>query len=266
MCRRMNRIRTAYYKQINKQDQKVLESPIIHELVMEQRIDMPRLGGKKLYHLIGPELKAHQIKVGRDKLFGWLREQGLLIRPKKQYMKTTQSHHRFRVHQNLVKDQAIEQPDQVWVSDITYLRLKKGFCYLALITDAYSRKIIGYHVNDTLELKGCLKALQMACEQRIQLNGTTHHSDRGLQYCSNQYVDILQKHNIRISMAEAGNCYENALAERMNGILKNEFNLDATFEDINQAKRATSQAVKIYNEKRPHMSIVMKKPAELYAA
>ena len=244
----------------------MVKTPIIHELVMEQRIDMPRLGGKKLHHLIGAELKAHQIKMGRDKLFDWLRGQGLLIRPKKQFVKTTHSHHRFRVHQNLVKDQVIERPDQVWVSDITYLRLKKGFCYLALITDAYSRKIIGYHINDTLELKGCLKALKMACAHRIHKDGVTHHSDRGNQYCSNRYVEMLREHDIKISMAETGNCYENALAERMNGILKNEFNLDATFQDIDFAKRATAQAVKIYNEKRPHMSIGMKKPTELYAA
>ena len=227
---------------------------------------MPRLGGKKLYALIADNLKAHSLGMGRDKLFNWLREHDLLVRPKRHYARTTNSSHRFRVHQNLIKDQNITQADQVWVSDITYLRLQKGFCYLALITDAYSRKIVGYHVNETLELNGCLKALQMACGQRKNKFDTIHHSDRGIQYCSNQYIDKLNCQGIKISMAEAGNCYENALAERVNGILKDEFNLDSTFRNIEHARKSTTQAIQTYNTRRPHMSIKMKKPAELYAA
>src|SRR4030095_11292192 len=125
---------------------------------------------------------------------------------------------------------------------------------LALITDAYSRKIIGYHVNETLELNGCIKALQMACGQRKNKFGTIHHSDRGIQYCSNQYVEQLSNQEIKISMAEAGNCYENAMAERINGILKDEFNLDRTFRNIAHARKSTGQAIKTYNTRRPHMS------------
>ncbi len=163
-------------------------------------------------------------------------------------------------------NEVIDRPDQAWVCDITYLRLTHGFCYLALITDVYSRKIIGYHVNDTLELKGCMKAFEMACVNRNPLQKTIHHSDRGIQYCSNAYVNLLRQKNILISMAEAGNCYENAIAERVNGILKDEFNLDATFKSIEQARQAGAQAINTYNKKRPHMAIGMKKPVELYAA
>lgn len=262
----MNKSREAYYKHMRKEAQESIENHIVNELVSEQRRYMPRLGGKKLYALIGEDLKAHSLRIGRDKLFTWLRKRDLLVKPKRQHARTTNSSHRFRVHQNLIKDQAITQPDQVWVSDITYLRQQSGFCYLALITDAYSRKIIGYHVNDTLELNGCLRALQMACSERNNTHNTTHHSDRGIQYCSNQYIEQLNNQAIKISMAEAGNCYENALAERVNGILKDEFNLDRTFLNIEEARKSTMQAIKTYNTRRPHMSIQMKKPADLYAA
>lgn len=262
----MNRSRAAYYKQIQGKTRQSLQAPILRELVMEQRQEMPRLGGKKLYHQIRSAMEAHQLKMGRDRLFEWLKANDLLVQPKKRYTKTTNSSHRFRVHENLLIKEKIERPDQAWVCDITYLRLTHGFCYLALITDVHSRKIIGYHVNDTLELKGCMKAFEMACANRKCLKGTIHHSDRGIQYCSTTYVNLLQQKEILVSMAEAGNCYENAMAERVNGILKNEFNLDAEFRSIEQAIQASAQAIKTYNEKRPHMSIGMKKPIELYAA
>jgi len=159
----------------------------------------------------------------------------------------------------------VTMPDQVWVSDITYLRLQKGFCYLALITDVYSRKIIGYEVSDTLEIKGPLKALNRACTGKANRK-TIHHSDRGFQYCSDRYTKKLKHHNIEISMGEVGNCYENALAERVNGILKSEFNLDETFLNLAHAIKAVKQSVKTYNELRPHMSLGMQKPTDLYAA
>lgn len=265
VCRKLNKSRAAYYKHRKKQQHQVLEDKIIWDLVMEHRQLMPRLGGRKLYHLLQPELEEHGIRLGRDKFFDWLRNNDLLVKPKKSFTKTTQSNHRFRVHRNLVKDLEVNRPDQVWVSDITYLRLQKGFCYLALITDAYSRKIVGYDISDSLELSGCKRALKMACKHR-QGDEVIHHSDRGIQYCSNQYVEMLQSQDVRISMAEAGNCYENAMAERVNGILKNEFNLDATFKSLTQAQKASRQAIKYYNKLRPHMSIGMKKPDELYAA
>jgi putative transposase len=265
VCHRLSKSRAAYYKQMKKQKQQKLQDYLIRELVMEKRKIMPRLGGKKLYRLVGRSMREHLIYMGRDKFFTWLRERDLLVKPKKRFTKTTHSHHRFRVHKNLIKDIEITHPDQIWVSDITYLKLQKGFCYLALMTDAYSRKIVGYDISQSLELNGCLRALQMACAQR-RMNQTIHHSDRGIQYCSNQYTERLSENNIQISMAEAGNCYENAMAERMNGILKSEFNLDCVFKDLNEAQKATRQAIETYNAQRPHMSIGMKMPDELYAA
>jgi len=266
VCERLGKSRAAYYKHIQVENQKGVEKLVLKEIVLKQRKDMPRLGGRKLYHEIQPALEDHQLKLGRDKLFAWLKANDLLVRPKKRYIRTTNSTHRFRVHENLLMKEKIEQPDQAWVCDITYLRLVNGFCYLALITDVFSRKIIGYHVNDTLELKGCIKALEMASSQRKTHLETIHHSDRGIQYCSNVYVNMLRQRGILISMAEAGNCYENAIAERVNGILKDEFNLDATFITIEQATQACKHAIRTYNEKRPHMAIGLKKPAELYAA
>lgn len=243
-----------------------MEDAIVKELVIEQRKPMPRLGGRKLHALVRPTLAAMNIRLGRDRFFKWLKDRDMLVRPKKRYVVTTQSKHRFYKHQNLIKDQAISKPDQVWVSDITYLRLHQGFCYLALITDAYSRKIVGYDVSTSLELRGCLQALKLACRQRLSTESTTHHSDRGVQYCSNKYVEALRRRGIQVSMGEAGNCYENALAERVNGILKNEFNLDGNLGTLKQAQKAVEQAIKTYNERRPHMALNLKTPQEVYAA
>jgi putative transposase len=265
ICSKFGKSRAAYYKHVRFKQQIALESSIVHELVMANRIEMPRLGGRKLYHLIKDQLMAHDIKLGRDSFFGWLHNHDLLVRPKKSFTKTTNSLHRFRVHQNLIKNLKATRSDQIWVSDITYIRTRKGFCYLALITDAYSRKIVGYDLSNSLELEGCMRALKQACKQKVGAN-TIHHSDRGIQYCSKRYTHWLRKKGIEISMAEAGNCYENAMAERVNGILKNELNLDAIFESVKHAQKAAKQAIHTYNTKRPHMAIGFKKPIELYAA
>lgn len=266
MCTRFKKSRAAFYKQMKQEMQQQLIDPVIAELVMEQRKLMPHLGGKKLYHLIKAPIQQHSIKMGRDKLFLWLRKEDLLVRRKKRYTKTTHSSHRFRVHKNLIKAEPITGPDQCWVSDITYLRFRKGFCYLALITDAFSRKIIGFDVSQSLELSGCIRALKMACANRNKGKSTIHHSDRGIQYCSYPYIDELRENGILVSMGEVGNCYDNAMAERVNGILKTEFNLDATFRDLGHAQKAVKETICIYNEKRPHMAIGLKMPQELYAA
>jgi transposase InsO family protein len=250
---------------MKRQNLQSVQDCVIRELVMEKRKEMPRLGGKKLYHLLKTPMRNHLIQLGRDRFFSWLRSQDLLVKPKKRFTKTTNSYHRYRVHKNLIKDMHVTHPDQLWVSDITYLKLQKGFCYLALITDVYSRKIVGYDISHSLELQGCLRALTMACAQR-RVDQTIHHSDRGFQYCSNPYIAMLEENKIRISMAEAGNCYENALAERINGILKTEFNLDSVFENLISAQKAARQAIETYNGKRPHLSIEMQIPGELYAA
>ena len=216
---------------------------------------LPREGGRKLYKHLQPHFNEHKIKMGRDKLFDLLRDQHMLIEPRRKYKVTTQSRHRFYTYSNLIKDYVPKKPNQLWVSDITYLRTQNGFCYLALITDAYSRKIVGYDVSNSLGLEGTLRALKSALKTLPDYHTLIHHSDRGLQYCSNAYTKLLSKNNIRISMTAKGNCYENALAERVNGILKDEFYLDLVFDNIGQAKKTCSQTIKLYNSKRFHLAL-----------
>jgi len=188
----------------------------------------------------------------------------MLIKRKKVSYKTTNSHHRFYKYNNLIKNLEINAPNQVWVSDITYIRTIKGFCYLALITDLYSRKIVGSDLSDSLELAGCLRALKMALARARPTDNLVHHSDRGIQYCSNQYVQQLNKHNIQISMTEENHCYENAVAERVNGILKGEFYLDECFTNTLTAKKAAKCAIDIYNNKRLHLSLNYQTPNNVF--
>ena len=216
--------------------------------------------------MLQDKFAEQKLKIGRDKFFDWLRKSDLLVHPKRSYIHTTNSHHRFWVHDNLIQDMKVTASNQLWVSDITYLRTREGFCYLALITDAYSRKIIGYDVSDSLELDGCMRALKSAFQTASDLSKLIHHSDRGIQYCSNQYVALLKQAGCKISMAAKGNCYENALAERVNGILKNEFNLDQNFSTKIHAIQTVHQSVYIYNQLRPHWAINLKTPAIAHAA
>ena len=204
------------------------------------------------------------IKMGRDRFFNYLRGSDQLIRPRRKYVVTTRSHHRFRVYKNLLEGRKLHGANQVWVSDITYLRTCQGFCYLSLITDAFSRKIVGFKVSDTLELQGCLDALKMAIGQLPEDHELIHHSDRGIQYCSNQYTSELKQNRIRISMAEKGNCYQNAVAERVNGILKSEFYLDRKFNNLGEASRTAKKAIGLYNTLRPHMSLKLKTPENVH--
>lgn len=264
VCYLMKRSRQSYYKALRRQEKRSTDSEKLLSMVHPIRQLMPRVGGKKLRYLIRNELSQNGIKLGRDRFFDWLREQGLLIRPKRSYVHTTQSNHRFWVHENLTYDMILDRPNQLWVSDITYVRTQEGFCYLALITDAHSRKIVGYDMSDSLELDGCRRALSKAMQTASDLSQLVHHSDRGIQYCARLYTDVLKKHGIRISMAAKGNCYENALAERVNGILKNEFNLDFSFKTKEQAIRTTKQSIYIYNQHRPHWSLNLKTPNECH--
>ena len=202
--------------------------------------------------------------MGRDTLFNILRKHNMLIHRKKYSSRTTNSLHRFYKYKNIIKDVEVTTPNQVWVSDITYIRTIKGFCYLALITDMYSRKIVGYDISNSLELKGCERALNKALYQAKDIKGLIHHSDRGIQYCSNMYTQILKRNNIAISMTEENHCYENAIAERVNGILKDEFYLDQTFDSLQHAKKATKNAIKLYNEIRLHLSLEYKTPNMVY--
>ena len=227
---------------------------LVLELVMEIRKEMPRIGTRKLYHLLVPELRSHHIKLGRDKLFALLREENMLVRPKRKYTRTTDSKHWLKVYPNLTKELKVNAPHQLWVSDITYLRTGTGFCYLSLVTDAYSRKIVGYHLSQKLEAKGCLSALRMALTQYAGHPKLIHHSDRGVQYCSGKYMDILRGAGIEISMAAKGDPYENAIAERVNGILKTELGLGESFKSYHHAIAPVVKAVNTYNTKRPHAS------------
>jgi transposase InsO family protein len=205
--------------------------------------------------------------IGRDKFFDILRRSDLLVKRRRRYARTTESRHRFRVYQNHVQHIAVRRADQVWVSDITYVRLaNERFAYLFLITDAYSRKIVGWDMSSSLGLEGAIKALQMSVRQCRDFQSLIHHSDRGFQYCSHQYVSKLKSKGIQISMAEAGNCYENAMAERINGILKMEYGLDETFSDIEQARRSAREGITYYNEERPHLSLKMQTPAAVHSA
>jgi transposase InsO family protein len=228
---------------------------------------MPRTGGKKLYWILKPELVGSEIKIGRDKFFDILRNRDLLVEHKRRYIRTTNSYHRFYTYKNLVRETVINKPNQVVVSDITYLRVKgMKFMYLFLITDAYSRKIVGWHLSKSLAIEGAIEALKMALKQCSVTSGLIHHSDRGIQYCSKDYIKLLQEYNARISMTEQNHCYENALAERVNGILKDEFLLDEEFENHKIALKAVEQAIKIYNKYRPHWSINLLTPEQMHSA
>jgi transposase InsO family protein len=260
ICNGFSLKRDAYYKyQKRYVKRKKVEKEII-ELVNKSRRTLPREGTRKLMKSLKSDFDKQQLKIGRDLLFRILRENNLLVRRKKYSSRTTNSHHRFYKYNNIIKDINISRPNQVWAADITYIRTIKGFCYLALITDMYSRKIVGYDLSDSLELKGCVRALNKAIYQSKNIKELIHHSDRGIQYCSNVYTQILKRKKIDISMTEENHCYENAMAERVNGILKDEFYLDQTFASVVQAKRATKNAIKLYNSKRLHLSLNYKTP------
>jgi len=241
----------------------VNESFIIN-LVKRERQLHPNIGGRKLKVCLESELIEEGIDMGRDCFFDVLRNYSLLIPRKRNKARTTNSMHNFFKYKNLFKDLELTGPGQGWVSDITYIRTHEGFIYLSLITDAFSRKIIGFDAGDTLEATGCMKSLKKALGQLSKNLNPVHHSDRGSQYCCHEYIDLLKHHNIQISMTEENHCYENAMAERINGILKHEYGLKGTFKTKKQAVKAISQTIKIYNELRPHYSLNMKTPQEVH--
>ena len=256
--------RDAYYKYKARADKRLKIEQQIISIVRKKRKSLPREGVRKLKVSLDHEFTKANLKVGRDNLFNVLRKHNMLTLRKKTSARTTNSYHRFYKYNNIIKDVKVIRPNQVWVSDITYIRTIKGFCYLALITDIHSRKIVGYDLSDSLELKGCVRALNKAIYQAKDINGLIHHSDRGIQYCSNVYTKILKRNNINISMTEENHCYENAIAERVNGILKDEFYLDQTFDNVAHAKRATKNAINLYNEIRLHLSLDYKTPNMVY--
>lgn len=264
VCKSLNISRTAFYKSKGRHLRILKHEQVTLNLIKQRRALLPREGGKKLYKAIKPELNKYNLKIGRDKIFEILRKEDLLVKPKKAYHKTTNSRHWFHKYKNQVKNFVPSKPHQLWVSDITYLKLHKGHCYLALITDAYSRKIVGYDISDTLELTGAKRALKMALKQLPNEHKLVHHSDRGVQYCSYEYTGTLIENEVCISMTEENHCYENAMAERVNGILKDEFFLDYRFPNLSSARKASIDAINKYNQVRLHVSLNYKIPGKVH--
>ena len=224
-----------------------------------------RMGARKLYEKLRPFMQEHQIKMGRDALFDLLSSNHLLVRKRKRRVQTTQSFHWLRKYPNLIREFTPTGPNQLWVSDITYWKIQVGHVYISFITDAFSHKIVGFHLAETLEAVESVQALKMALSGLFMEPGghfqLIHHSDRGVQYCSYEYVKLLQDNNIKISMTENGDPLENALAERVNGILKDEYLNDSQVKSVEEARKVLTRSVTLYNEDRPHMSIGNQYPA-----
>ncbi len=256
--------RQSYYKNKTSRIKRNADLTIVRDMVMRIRCKMPRIGTRKLYYLIKDELNVLHIKIGRDVLFNFLRAEHLLVKPKRSYVKTTNSKHWMKKHPNLIKNLEVTKPEQLWVSDITYIQTEQGHNYLSLITDAYSKKIMGYELLDTLGTEGPLKALKSALKSREYTHDLIHHSDRGLQYCSADYTNILKDNNVKISMTENGDPYENAIAERINGILKYEFLIVDGFKNHLEALKVIKESVGIYNDERPHLSCEMLTPNQTH--
>lgn len=265
LCSLFGKTRQAYYKKNKGNFKEQINNDLIITLVKKVREKQKRLGARKLLHIISRELPEEQ-RIGRDAFFDLLRKHGLLVRKRKTRVVTTNSYHWLHKYPNLIREFVPLRPNHLWVSDITYIKTETGFLYLFLITDAYSRKIIGWRLAETMEAKHAVQALLMAINQLPADNmELIHHSDRGIQYCSFKYVGHLQKHNIKISMTENGNPYENAIAERVNGILKSEWLYDIPLKNYIQANKVIKPVIYTYNSERPHSSIEWLTPQEAHS-
>lgn len=260
MCELFGKSRQAYYQHSRYVYKEEVKTEILLQLVGKERKMMPRIGGRKLLLHIQPHLPA-ELYLGRDSFFEFLREYGLLIRKRRYRARTTYSNHWLHKYPNLIREFVPEKAHQLWVSDITYIETKEGFGYLSLITDAYSRKIIGWDLGATLEAKHTVKALQMAINQMPKgIKGVIHHSDRGVQYCCSDYVKVLSKNHFQISMTENSDPRENAIAERVNGILKDEWLNQMKLTSLTHATNQLEQIIRIYNQNRLHSSLGMRTP------
>ena len=257
--------RQGLYQRRQRQARQAMRAEQVLEQVRAVRTKLPRLGTRKVLHQIAPHLRVQGVACGRDALFTLLRQRGLLVPKKRSYTKTTNSHHRFHCHPNLVKDAPKPTaPNQLWASDITCLPTRQGTVYLSLVTDAYSRRIVGHHVHASLHTAGCLAALDRAVRGAGRAaRGCVHHSDRGSQYASDAYQAALKKAKLRCSMTDGYDCYQNALAERVNGILKDEF-LFVLPDDGALARLLVDQAVHLYNEERPHLALNYLTPNQVH--
>lgn len=264
LCSLLGYSRQAYYQQKRIQQQSVLEQDLIIEQVLSIRRQQKRVGTRKMHIMLQPFLSAHKIDIGRDALFTLLDERGLLIRKRRRNIpRTTFSNHWMRKYANLTIGVAVNEPNRLWVSDITYITLNSGFGYLSLVTDAYSRMIVGYYLSRDLSTSGCVKALMMALKQLPHGSMLIHHSDRGSQYCSTEYVEQLNARHVSISMTQNSDPRENAIAERVNGIIKQEF-LDTIYTNYRHAVSGVAIAIKTYNNQRLHSSVDMLTPFEAH--
>lgn len=264
LCSLLGYSRQAFYKFVQQAEKEALQHDLILQEVLRIRKSQKRIGTRKLLFMMNGFMHQHHIEIGRDSMFDLLASHKLLVRKRRRRVAvTTFSDHWMRKYPNLIIEFIPTAPNQLWVSDITYICLVDDFAYLSLITDAYSRKIVGFCLLESLSAEGCINALKMALRNNPQLGRLIHHSDRGSQYCCADYVEILDKHFIKISMTQSGDPLENALAERVNGILKDEL-LEKQYLKFQQAQQAVAVAISIYNHQRPHSSIDMLTPVEAH--
>ncbi len=264
LCSLLGYSRQAYYQQKQAQERTVLEQDLIIQQVLTLRSHQKQVGTRKLYIMLQPFLSRHHIDIGRDALFALLSERGLLIRKRRSRVpRTTFSDHWMHKYPNLIIGLPVKEPNRLWVSDITYITLSKGFAYLSLVTDAYSRMIVGYYLSRDLCATGCVNALTMALKRLPHDVALIHHSDRGSQYCSAEYVEQLDARHIAISMTQNSDPRENAIAERVNGIIKLEL-LESVFYNYTDAVNGVATAIKTYNYERLHSSIDMLTPFEAH--
>ncbi len=257
--------RQGYTKQINNLKNDFIEMNLIVKQVKEVRENHPKMGGRKLYYLLKPEMEKADLKIGRDRFFEILSLNNLLIKNSRKYVRTTYSSHWLRKYKNLIKDKVANRINEIWVSDLTYWDIGERFLYIHFITDSYSKKIVGYSLSETMKVDDILPSLKMAiCSLNRDANDLIHHSDRGIQYCSKAYTDLLKSHNIEISMTENGDPLENALAERINGIIKLEYLEDVKFDNIIKARKSLDKAIELYNNDRPHLSCNYHTPNDIY--
>ena len=266
LCTRAGMSRQNFYKSRKLRNLRKVDEGLVKQLVQRERSVQPRLGGVKLHFMLRGELEEAGVSLGRDRFFAALRNQGLLLEPLARAPKTTCSSHSLPVFNNLVKDLALTGPNQAWSSDITYIRTRTEFVYLSLITDMHSRKIVGYHLGKTLEAGETLNALTMALLAKPDSARPIHHSDRGCQYCSHEYVNKLNRAQMPVSMTEVNHCAENSMSERVNGILKQEYFLKVEFRDLERAKHAVDEAIRLYNTRRPHRSLQYRTPEQVHQA
>ena len=266
ICRRAGMSRQNFYRGRRERNAQEIDERFVVELVKAERKLQPRLGVRKLHVLLKDTLEDAGVKLGRDRFFKLLKERGLLVPPLPKGPVTTMSGHSLPIFPNRFRELQLSRPHQAWVSDITYIRTEEGFGYLTLLMDAYSRKIVGWNFGESLKTRECQKALGMALEGLPKGETPLHHSDRGCQFCSHAYIETLQERGLGVSMTEVQHCAENAKAERINGILKQEYMLGGSFRRLRDARKSIEQAIWLYNHRRPHSSLQMRVPAEVHRA